>query len=141
MTITNEDFEGIVKHESYPLASAYEAEWVLENEMGPNVLWLTEALSRVMKLERGMRVLDMGCGTALSSIFLAREFDLQVWATDLWTEAGKTGCAGTRASIPRGRRGGRRKTSMSSAPLGRTGAGISVSCAWWAGAKKGAPHE
>ncbi len=42
--------------------------------MGPNVLWLTEALSQVMELKRGMRVLDMGCGKAVSSIFLAREF-------------------------------------------------------------------
>jgi cyclopropane fatty-acyl-phospholipid synthase-like methyltransferase len=31
-----------------------------------------------------MRVLDLGCGTALSSMFLAREFDVQVWAADLW---------------------------------------------------------
>jgi SAM-dependent methyltransferase len=34
-----------------------------------------------------MRVLDMGCGRAISSIFLAREFDVQVWATDLWVSA------------------------------------------------------
>jgi SAM-dependent methyltransferase len=31
-----------------------------------------------------MRVLDLGCGRAMSSIFLRREFDVQVWATDLW---------------------------------------------------------
>jgi cyclopropane fatty-acyl-phospholipid synthase-like methyltransferase len=31
-----------------------------------------------------MRVLDLGCGRALSSIFLHREFGVQVWATDLW---------------------------------------------------------
>jgi cyclopropane fatty-acyl-phospholipid synthase-like methyltransferase len=31
-----------------------------------------------------MRVLDLGCGRAMSSIFLAREFGVQVWATDLW---------------------------------------------------------
>ena len=50
-------------------------------------MWLTEALSEVMILEPGMRVLDMGCGTAKSSIFLAREFDVEVWATDLWVKA------------------------------------------------------
>jgi cyclopropane fatty-acyl-phospholipid synthase-like methyltransferase len=48
---------------------------------------LTEALSQVMTLEPGMRVLDMGCGRAVSSIFLAKEFGLQVWATDLWIAA------------------------------------------------------
>jgi len=29
----------------------------------------------------------MGCGRAMSSIFLAREFGLQVWANDLWISA------------------------------------------------------
>ena len=62
-------------------------EWVHRNEMGPNVLQVTEALTKVMDLKPGMRVLDIGCGTAMSSIFLAREFDLQVWATDLWINA------------------------------------------------------
>jgi cyclopropane fatty-acyl-phospholipid synthase-like methyltransferase len=31
-----------------------------------------------------MRVLDLGCGPAISSVFLRREFGVQVWATDLW---------------------------------------------------------
>jgi len=31
-----------------------------------------------------MRVLDLGCGRAMSSIFLRREFGVQVWAADLW---------------------------------------------------------
>jgi len=61
-------------------------DWVVENEMGPNALWLTESLCQVMPLEMGMRVLDLGCGTAMSSIFLAREFDVQVWAADLWVQ-------------------------------------------------------
>jgi SAM-dependent methyltransferase len=60
---------------------------VLENLMGPNVLWLAEALTQRMDLRPGMRVLDMGCGKAVSSIFLAHEFGVQVWATDLWTPA------------------------------------------------------
>jgi cyclopropane fatty-acyl-phospholipid synthase-like methyltransferase len=55
--------------------------------MGPNVLWLTEFLCEAMDLRPGMRVLDLGCGKALSSIFIAREFGAQVWATDLWISA------------------------------------------------------
>lgn len=55
--------------------------------MGPNVLWLTEFLGQAMELQPGMRVLDMGCGRALSSIFLAKEFGVQVWAADLWIAA------------------------------------------------------
>lgn len=69
---------------AYPRSSQYDREWIRQHEMGPNALWLTEALTQVMELRAGMRVLDLGCGTALSSIFLAREFGVQVWATDLW---------------------------------------------------------
>jgi cyclopropane fatty-acyl-phospholipid synthase-like methyltransferase len=61
---------------------------VFANEMGPNALWLTEWLCEDVALKPGMRVLDMGCGRAMSSIFLAREFGVQVWANDLWIAAG-----------------------------------------------------
>ena len=57
--------------------------------MGPNALWLTESLAERMSLTAGMRVLDMGCGKGLSSVFLAKEYGLQVWATDLWIDAGE----------------------------------------------------
>jgi cyclopropane fatty-acyl-phospholipid synthase-like methyltransferase len=40
-----------------------------------------------MGLREGMRVLDLGCGKSSSSIFLRREFGVQVWATDLWISA------------------------------------------------------
>lgn len=70
----------------FPRSAAYDPSWAHANEMGPNVLWLTEALTQVMEIESGMRVLDLGCGKAMSSIFLAREFGAQVWATDLWIE-------------------------------------------------------
>ncbi len=55
--------------------------------MGPNALWLTEALCEVVTISPGMRVLDLGCGRAMSSIFLAQEFGAEVWATDLWISA------------------------------------------------------
>jgi SAM-dependent methyltransferase len=68
-------------------ASRYDPEWVFAGNMGPNVLWLAEWLSQAMHLERGMRVLDMGCGKAVSSIFLVSEFGVEVWANDLWISA------------------------------------------------------
>jgi cyclopropane fatty-acyl-phospholipid synthase-like methyltransferase len=40
-----------------------------------------------LELKPGMRVLDLGCGRAASSIFLHHEFGVQVWATDLWCSA------------------------------------------------------
>jgi SAM-dependent methyltransferase len=71
----------------FPRSSRYDPAWVFENQMGPNVLWLTEWLAGAMALEPGMRVLDMGAGRAISSIFLAAEYGVEVWANDLWIGA------------------------------------------------------
>lgn len=79
----------LLHHGRFSRASKYDRNWVFKHQMGPNALWLMEWLCRDMNLRPGMRVLDMGCGMAMSSIFLAREFDLQVWATDLWISASK----------------------------------------------------
>jgi cyclopropane fatty-acyl-phospholipid synthase-like methyltransferase len=74
-------------HARYVRSNGYEPSWVIENQMGPNALWLTEALTEIVTIEPGMKVLDLGCGRAMSSIFLAREFGANVWATDLWIAA------------------------------------------------------
>lgn len=74
--------------ERFPRASRYHPDWVIANASGgANSLWLTEWLTTAMDLRPGMRVLDLGCGRASSSIFLRREFGVQVWATDLWISA------------------------------------------------------
>ena len=71
--------------DQFPRASAYHPEWVLGGAGGgANPLWLTEWLCEALPLKSDMRILDLGCGRALSSIFLHREFGAQVWATDLW---------------------------------------------------------
>jgi len=51
---------------------------------GASALWLAEWLAEALELRPGMRVLDLGCGRAASSIFLRREFGVRVWAADLW---------------------------------------------------------
>ena len=89
MSRTKEELAMAFKLAAFPRSAKYDADWNIKHMMGPNVLWLTESLSQVMALKPGMRVLDLGCGTAISSIFLAQEFDLQVWATDLWVPASK----------------------------------------------------
>ncbi len=72
----------------FPRASRYNPEWVIAGVSGAaNPLWITEWLAEAMDLRPGMRVLDLGCGRALSAIFLHREFGVEVWATDLWFSA------------------------------------------------------
>jgi cyclopropane fatty-acyl-phospholipid synthase-like methyltransferase len=69
----------------FPRSSRYHPEWMIASASGgANSLWLSEWLATSLDLRPGMRVLDLGCGRAASSIFLRREFGVQVWATDLW---------------------------------------------------------
>jgi cyclopropane fatty-acyl-phospholipid synthase-like methyltransferase len=71
--------------ERFPRASRYNPEWLLASMSGAaNPLWMTEWLASAIPLKPGMRVLDLGCGRGVSSIFLHREFGVEVWATDLW---------------------------------------------------------
>ena len=71
-------------HPRYPRSNSYDAKWVLENQMGPNALWLLESLTEILPIPAEAKILDLGCGRAMTSIFLAKEFGAQVWATDLW---------------------------------------------------------
>jgi len=74
--------------ERFPRSSRYSPDWLLASVSGgANALWMTEWLAEALSLQPGMRVLDLGCGRAASSIFLRREFGVQVWATDLWFSA------------------------------------------------------
>jgi SAM-dependent methyltransferase len=71
--------------QNFPRSSAYHPEWIMASVSGgANSLWLSEWLTEALDLRPGMRVLDLGCGRGASSIFLRREFDVQVWAVDLW---------------------------------------------------------
>jgi SAM-dependent methyltransferase len=79
---------GLLKAERFPRSSRYNPEWILAGVSGgANPLWLTEWLTEAMDLRPEMRVLDLSCGRAMSSIFLHREFGVQVWAVDLWNSA------------------------------------------------------
>jgi cyclopropane fatty-acyl-phospholipid synthase-like methyltransferase len=71
--------------QQFPRSSQYHPEWIIASMSGgANALWITEWLTEALNLRSGMRVLDLGCGRAMSSIFLHREFGVQVWAVDLW---------------------------------------------------------
>lgn len=78
------DVNSLLNKSEFPMSNRYDQAWVLDNQMGPNALWLAEWLCEALPLAPGMRVLDLGCGRAMSSIFLAKEFGVRVWAADLW---------------------------------------------------------
>ena len=83
MNFSRAEILDLMENKRYPLSSKYDPDWILENAMGSHCLWLLESLAQAMDLKPGMRVLDMGCGKAIGSVFLAKEFGVQVWAADL----------------------------------------------------------
>ena len=70
----------------FPRSAGYDPRWLVDNWMGPSAIWLMEWLCSGLDLAPGARVLDLGCGKAVTSIFLAKEYGVQVIAADLWVK-------------------------------------------------------
>ncbi len=79
--------EDLIRPDVYPRASTYDPAWLLRLDMGPNPLWLLEDLCQDLTLTAGMQVLDLGSGNGATSVFLAREFGVEVTASDWWVDA------------------------------------------------------
>lgn len=65
----------------------YDKAFLAENFMGPNAMLMLDEITQSIELTKEMRVLDLGCGTGLTSIFLAKEYGAQTFAVDLWISA------------------------------------------------------
>ena len=81
-----QDDRPVLARPEFPRSSRYDAGWMLGNQMGPNALWLLEWLCERLPIAAGARVLDLGCGKAMTSVFLAKEFGAHVHAVDLWMD-------------------------------------------------------
>jgi len=51
--------------------------------MGPNGIRQAEELASHFTITKDMRILDLGCGMGLSALYLAQEYGVDVFATDL----------------------------------------------------------
>ncbi|MCE5188987.1 MAG: methyltransferase domain-containing protein [Eubacteriales bacterium] len=71
----------------YKLVNKFDKDFIKENIMGPNPAKLLEETLALYPLQAGSTVLDLGCGRGVTSIMLAREYGLRVFATDLWIAA------------------------------------------------------
>lgn len=67
-----------------PFTDGYDKTYLLENMMGPNAMRIMEEMVDRLPIAPGMRVLDLGCGTGISSVLLAQKYDVTVFAADLW---------------------------------------------------------
>jgi cyclopropane fatty-acyl-phospholipid synthase-like methyltransferase len=80
-----------LRDDRFPRSNAYHPDWIISGVSGAaHPLWLSEWLTEAIPLAPGMRVLDLGCGRGLSSVFLRREFGVEVWSVDLWFDPTET---------------------------------------------------
>jgi len=57
-----------------------------DNMWGPNALRWSEELASYLNIKSDMRIFDLGCGTGLSTMYLAQEFGAQIFAVDLYAD-------------------------------------------------------
>ena len=62
----------------------YDINWIIKNQMGFNPLYLTEWGLDTIEPNNNHTILDLACGKAISSIFIANEYNCKVFAYDLW---------------------------------------------------------
>lgn len=70
----------------YKLSKKYSTKKFMSMIMGPNPIKLEEELLKNANIQKGEIVCDLGSGTGLTSVFLAKEFGAKVYATDLWSD-------------------------------------------------------
>ena len=74
-----------VDRSRYPQLRGYTEEEIWR-DTGPGGLYLVSLLAEELDLQRGSLVLDLGCGGAESSLYLAERFGARVFAVDLWRD-------------------------------------------------------
>ena len=72
------------KHK-YPKLSGY-SKADIWRDIGPGGLYLVSLLANALDLQPGSLVLDLGCGAAESSLYLADNYGAIVLAADLWRD-------------------------------------------------------
>lgn len=70
----------------YSKSKKYDTPELRAKIMGPNPVKLAEELLQDHQIPAGARVLDLGSGMGLTSVFLAKEYGFHVVAADLWSE-------------------------------------------------------
>ena len=72
---------------NYPELDGYSRNDIYHDFFGGGGLYLAVRMLRLMHLQPGQKVLDLGCGKGESSVFMAKHYGVHVTALDLWTTA------------------------------------------------------
>ncbi|MDO5791778.1 MAG: methyltransferase domain-containing protein [Coriobacteriia bacterium] len=87
---------------TFPKANSFDANLVRSKIMGPNPLKLCEELLHGADLAQGLRVCDLGSGSGITSVMLSREYGLDVYAVDLWSDPAENRAFFRRMGVPDG---------------------------------------
>lgn len=71
---------------NFPKANSFAPSLVASKIMGPNPLKLCEELLDGVDIPRDSIVCDLGSGTGITSVMLARDYGFRVHAVDLWSD-------------------------------------------------------
>jgi len=66
------------------MSNSENAELLKATMMGPNAMRVAEELASYLNIDGSMRILDLGCGCGLSTLFLVKKYGASVFAADLW---------------------------------------------------------
>lgn len=66
------------------MSNAENVEFLKATMMGPNAMRVSEELAAHLNINEHMRILDLGCGSGLSTLLLAKKYGASVFAADLW---------------------------------------------------------
>lgn len=71
---------------NFPKAESFTLDVIQSKIMGPNPLKLCEELLTDSLIPVGARVCDLGSGTGITSVLMAREYGFETYAVDLWSD-------------------------------------------------------
>ena len=86
----------------YILSEKYNTPALQSRIMGPNPVKLEEELLQGHQIPAGAVVCDLGSGMGLTSLFLAKEYGVTVYACDLWSDPAENQAFFDAMGAPRG---------------------------------------